>query len=295
VNLRGIDLNLLVVLDAVLGERHVTRAAERLGMSQPAVSSALDRCRQLFDDPLIERRNSSMRLTAKAESLQEPLRAALGNLGGLLFEDNSDIGSSSRVIRLIMSDYPAVVLLRRLLDLLRRRAPGLDLVVLPWRGGASAAEALRRGQADLAVSVLPAPDDDFRRTELFQETYRVAMRREHPAARDFDLDRWLAFPHVLVSARGHRHSPLDDLLIAMGKRRRIGVVVPSFMMATALLRGSDLIAMLPTRCIPQDEDLVSLEPPLPVEGFPLHLAWHRRSDGDAVVRHIAGLIPTLLS
>lgn len=289
-NLRDVDLNLLVILDALLEEAHVTRASERLGLSQPATSAALERCRGLFADALLERGGVGMRLTPKAQAMREPLRSVLGDLEHLIGPPAPAIGSIERAVRLIMTDYPAVVLLRGLLPRLRETAPKLDLVVLPWHGGGEAAERLRRGEADIAVSLIPTADEEVRRSQLFYETYRVVMRADHPAARAFNFDAWLAHPHIVVSGRGKRRTPLDDRLLGMRRSRRIGIVVPSFMMAAPLLRDSDLMAMLPTRCIPDDPGLISFEPPVPTEGFPLHLAWHRRSDDDVAVSHVAGLI-----
>jgi DNA-binding transcriptional LysR family regulator len=143
VNLRTLDLNLLVILDALLDEGHVSRAAERLGLSQPATSAALERCRGIFGDPLLERRGGGMKLTAKAEALRDPLRAVLGGVIGLVDPAEPDLTSIDQVVRLIMTDYPAVVLARTLLPKLRATGPGINLVVLPWHGGGDAAERLR--------------------------------------------------------------------------------------------------------------------------------------------------------
>ncbi len=294
-NLRGVDLNLLVILDALFEEAHVTRASERLGLSQPATSAALDRCRGIFKDPLLERGGASMRLTPRAQEMRQPLRALLAGVDDLVRPDKPDLGSIKRVVRLIMTDYPAIILAQRMLPRLRTSAPGIDLTILPWHGGGDAAERLRRGDADLAVSVLPTDDSEVHRSQLFHESYRVVMRAEHPAAAAFDIDAWLAYPHIVVSGRGERHTPLDDLLLGHGRQRRIGIVVPSFIMAAPLLLSSDLIALLPSRCVPEDPGLAAFDPPVPVDGFPLHLAWHRRSDDDVAIRHVAKLVRELFT
>ena len=293
-DLRQIDLNLLVVLDALLEERHVTRAAQRLGITQPAGSYALERCRILFADELLERKWGEFRLTRKAEALRGRLRSLLAEIDGLLSPQSGDLLKGEGVVRLEMSDSLAVTLLPRLHRHLRASAPQVDLVLLPWRGGSGAGDALVEGDVDLAVSVLPAPDDRCRRLQLFVETYRVAMHPEHPAAAVFDLDRWLAYPHVLVSALGGRRSPLDDQLQQMGRKRRIGIVVPSFAMVPQLLMNSELIALLPTRCIPKESPLFVTEPPIAVEGFPVHIGWHRRNDSNPIVQHVAKLIVELM-
>lgn len=293
-NLRSVDLNLLVVLDALLDEAHVTRAAERLGLSQPAASAALDRCRHVLGDPLLERGRGLMRLTPRAEALREPIRALLAQAEAVLGAAPTPLSEIRQVVRVVMSDYPASVVAAPLCGALAASAPGVDIVILPWRAAAAAVDLLGRGGTDLAVSVFPSLDPTFRSEVLLHETYRVVMRSDHPAAPDFDLDRWLAYPHVLVSGQGDTRSPLDDALARLGRARRVGVVVSSFAMAPPILAGSDMIAMLPSRCAPADESFAVFEPPIPVEGFPLHLAWHARRDRDPAVQHVAAILRTLL-
>lgn len=297
-NLRAVDLNLLTVLDALLEEQHVSRAASHIGLSQPAASNALERCRHLFKDKLLERGPGGMQLTPKAQALRAPLKQVLASVAAMVGPAQAALATLSQTVRVLMADHPAIVVARDLHRRLSASAPGIDLVILPWHGAAAALAALARGEVDLAVSVFPAVAPAFRRKQLLREHYVVAMRKKHPAARGFDLERWLRYPHVLVSGRGDTHGALDDALAAQGRSRRVGVVVPSFLMALALLEGdSNLIAMLPSRCLPADasKTLALFEPPIAVEGFPLHLAWHSRRDGDLAVQHVARMIEAALS
>lgn len=296
-DLRSIDLNLLVVLDALLDEAHVTRAAARLGLSQPATSSALDRLRHVFKDGLLERGRGGMRLTPAAEALRPPLKAALASVRTVLDAPVTDLAAVRRTVRLLMADAPAATAAVGLHQRLAETAPGITLAVLPWRGGAEATAQLGRGEVELVASVLPPLDPNlFRQVPLIEEHYLVAMRRGHPAATGFDIDRWLAHPHVVVSGHGEAVTPLDAGLAARGLSRRVGVVVPSFLMVPPLLLGSDLIAALPSTCVPRDEavPLAVFPPPLPVDGFRLDLAWHRRRDEDVAVRHVAGELAAAL-
>lgn len=295
-NLRSIDLNLLVVLDALLDEAHVSRAAARLGLTQPAASSALERCRHLFRDPLLKRGKGLMQLTPKAEALRGPIKNLLADVVAVLDPPKLDLAEIKQTVRIVMSDYPAAVVLGDLHRSLSETAPGINVVIEPWIGAAAALDALGKDSADIAVSVFPDLGEAFRRETLLNETYVVIMRRDHPAAECFDLERWLAFPHVLVSGRGQIHGPLDEALAASGRVRRVGLVVPSFLIVPTLLEHSNLICLLPSRCVPADaeERFAVFPPPIAVPGFPLHLAWHARRDRDDGVQHVIGIVRTLL-
>lgn len=295
-HLRGIDLNLLVVLDALLDEAHVSRAADRIGLSQPATSSALDRCRLLFNDRLLDRAAGGMRLTPKAEALRPLLKDALAGVEAVLAPPEVPLAALRQTLRLLMADNLAALLLGPLMAALSRTAPGLDLVIQPWQGAAAAEEALARGTLDLAASLFPQVAADIRREEVLREDYVVALRHGHPAIERFDLEAWLAWPHILVSGRGERRGALDEALARLGRTRRVGLVVPNFLLVPPLLLTTDLIALLPRRSISeaQRRDITLLAPPIPVEGFPIHLAWHRRRDGDPALRHVAATIREIL-
>ncbi len=294
-NLRSVDLNLLVILDALLDEAHVSRAADRLGLSQPATSSALERCRHLLHDTLLERGKSGMRLTAKAESLREPIKNLLAEVVAVLDPPEIDLTKIKQTVRLIMDDYTAMIIAASLYRDIADRAPGLNLVVQSWHGANEALDGLAKGSVDLAVSVFPKPDVSFQRQDLLYQKYMVAMRKDHPAAGRFCLEEWLAYPHVLVSGRGDTKGALDEALMSLGKERRVGIVVPSFTVVPSLLAASDLIAMVPSLCVPQNGNFAVFEPPVPVEGFMLHIAWHVRRDKDPAVQLVASIIKEKLA
>ncbi|PQA88070.1 LysR family transcriptional regulator [Hyphococcus luteus] len=295
-NLRSIDLNLLVVLDALLEEAHVSRAAARIGLSQPAASNALERCRHIFADPLLERRKGGMALTPKAESLRAPLKDALAGLSAVLTQPETDLTTLDQTVRLIMADLPAAIIAGALYARLAETAPNLSLAIHPWRSAGAALDALEAGTSDLAVSAIPEPGKHLRREELLREHYVVAMRREHPAAGDFSLARWLAFPHLVISAEGRMHGALDEALARRKLERHIGASVPSFTLAADIVLKTDLIGMLPSRAVPfeQRNEFAVFDPPIPVDGFALHLAWHARRDQDLATQHVGALIRKLL-
>ncbi|MGX0975850.1 DNA-binding transcriptional LysR family regulator [Roseovarius sp. MBR-51] len=291
-NLRGIDLNLLVVLDALLDEAHVSRAAHRLNMSQPAVSSALQRCRDLFGDPLLERGRGGMTRTSLAQSLRAPLRSILSEVDSLLDRGDVPLDRIERVVRITTADDPAAMLACPLIEEIARTAPGITIVFKPWQGQEAVTRDILDGATDIAIAVLDREIENVEIQKLLDVDYVVAMRRGHPAADAFTLDTWLAWPHVVVSGRGDLRTPLDAQLAASGRRRRVGLTVSSFQLVPRVLAETDLIAMLPRQSVATQAefDLMLHQPPVPVDGFPLHLAWHARQNHDTVVQHVVEVI-----
>lgn len=296
-NLRALDLNLLVALDALLNEAHVSRAAMRVGLSQPAMSNALERCRHVFKDALLERGQGSMRLTPKATALREPVKHILADIGALLQPQAPDLLTLEQTVRVLLPDAPPTLVLLPLLRALAHTAPQLQIVTCPWHGAGAALASLLNGELDVAVSVFPNVPPDVHKETLATETYCVVMRKGHPAAHGFNLAQWLTYPHVLVSGHGDTTSPLDAALRLLGHRRRVGLVVPNFAVVPAVLLASDLVSLLPRRCLPPDwaDTHAVFDPPLAVEGFALHLAWHKRRAQDVAVQHVARLIGGILS
>ena len=291
-NLRGVDLNLLVILDVLLDEAHVSRAAYRLNLSQPAVSSALQRCRDLFGDRLLERGRGGMTRTPLAETLRAPLRSVLAGVETLLDPKEMPLDRIERVVRVTTADDPAALLASPLVEALGRTAPGIALVFRPWLGQDAAIRELLDGDTDIAIAVFDDKVENLEIRPLLAADYVVAMRRDHPAASGFDLAAWLAWPHVVVSGRGDRRTPLDSRLAGMGHRRRVGLVMPSFQLVPAVLASSDLIAMLPRQTVAAQThlDLAVFPPPVAVEGFTLDLAWHIRQTRDQAVRHVVEIV-----
>lgn len=295
-NLRSVDLNLLVVLDAILAEAHVSRAAQRLGLSQPAASAALDRCRHLFSDPLLRRQQHGMQLTPRAVQLQPQIRQLLQQLQHILTAEQNDVASLQQDIRLICAELPPQQLLLPLYQLLNQHAPGVRLILLPWHGADQAREALLRGEADLALSVFAELSPAFYSQQILQEHYRLLLRHDHPLRADYQLAHWLQYPHILVSGQGQSFSALDQQLQALGHRRKVALVVPGFLSVPELVANSDLLALLPSRCIPQqDQRFCSLPPLLPMAGFSLYMACHQRQAADPGLQLVIRLLQKLFS
>ena len=282
--LRNIDLNLLVVLDALLTEKHVTRTGARLHLSQPAISHSLSKLRVLLDDPILIRQGSEVVLSALAQNLQAPLKEILSQIEILLGKSIDFVPANShRTFRLAMSDYGAAIVLPKLLRQLRAEAPNTTLVVTQdSRHGML--EQIAQGKIDLALGVFPNLSADISSEVLFEETFSCLLDRSTlPANGQLDLDNYLLRPHISVSVDGCSNGEIDRLLRDEGLQRRIAVSVPHWRTAPSMISNTDLILTVATRTLdnaPLDDDLVSLSPPLPIPPFPFVQIWHNRFGED---------------
>lgn len=278
VDLRGIDLNLLVTLEALLDERNVTRAGQRLGMSQPAASRALGRLRALFSDALLVDGPGGYVLSSRAEAVRPMLRRVLAGVGEMLEANAFDPATATGRIRLLMPDLQAAVLAPSLLARFAREAPLLDLdIVAP---GANGLEALEHGIADAMVALVEDAPAGIRRRRLYDEELVTLMRAEHPAAGGhLTLDRFLALEHIVVSVASVGAAPVDEALARTGRTRRVRLRVPNFFAAVEIAAHSDLVMTLPSslaRAAISMRRFVSLPPPLDLPDITMSLAWHAR-------------------
>lgn len=293
-NLRAVDLNLLVVLDALLHERHLTRAAARLPMSQPAVSHALARLRTLLGDPLFHRTRGGLRPTPHALALEAPLRDVLAQVRRLLAGAVFDPAASRRTFRLAMSDYGASVVLPPLVRRLRAQAPGIDLEIsYTSRGGMIAGVA--DGQLDLALAVFGETPADIRRAVLFQEPFVCVMDAAGTAG-PLTLDAYLARPHVLVAAsQDQRSGEVDAALARLGRARRVALRLPHWTAAPAVVAGTDLVLTVAQRTVMPTPPGLAVQPvPFPIAPLGFEMIWHERTDGDAGLRWLRESLAALM-
>jgi DNA-binding transcriptional LysR family regulator len=264
-NLAAVDLNLLVALDALLEAASVGRAARRVGLSQPAMSHALRRLRDLLGDPLLVRTGSRMELTPRGHALRLPLRDALDRVRGLFTAEGFDPATSTRRFGLMMPDLVVDLVMPPLLDRIGRTAPGVRLDVIPWRGQVVITDEVARS-IDVAFSFTAASFPGFHRQRLYGDRDAIAVRRGHPAAgRLRRLATFLAARHVAVVGPGEREDFIDTFLHARGIERRIVLSVPSYLQALRVAAQSDLVAFVPSRLIAalrRPLSLVSVTPPV---------------------------------
>jgi DNA-binding transcriptional LysR family regulator len=219
-NLRAVDLNLLVILDALLRERSITRAAQELTMTQPAVSHALQRLRALFGDPLLQRQGRSMQLTVRAEGPTGTVAQILADLSQLTTTTSIAARAAKRTLRLLMLVIALATLLPTLLAEIDGHAPGLSLAYLDWALADVEVERLRRGRVDLVLTSLAALPADLRREQLGTIRYVGIARRNHPLFAGDERDPF-DYPFAIVSPTGATQSELDGALAARGRRRRV--------------------------------------------------------------------------
>jgi DNA-binding transcriptional LysR family regulator len=277
-NLSAVDLNLLVAFDALLAERNVTRAAERVGLSQPALSKALNRLRDIFDDPLFERREGLMQPTPQALKLGRPVRRALDEIRTALAPQDFDPRRAEASVTLGLVDYYEVLLLPPLLRELRRIAPGIDLVVKPT-DRLRVYDQFAKNEIDFAVVPIPESVTELHADPLMIEDAVTLMAEGNPLAGDFTLERFATARHIIVALEGQGVGRIDALLAAHGLKRRIALRLPHFASVPFIVGGSDLITTMPrglgTR-LGAAAKIVCLPPPLLVPPVTVHLAWHPR-------------------
>jgi DNA-binding transcriptional LysR family regulator len=263
-NLSALDLNLLVALDALVLEANVSRAAMRIGLSQPAASHALQRLRDVLGDPLLVRVGARMELTPRAQALRGPLAQALDQVRGLFIPDDFDALSSERRFRLMMPDLAVELLVPPLMEKMAALAPNIRLDIVPWRGSASFTAEFAR-TIDLVISIGNA-FKGFHRQLLYTDHDALAVRRGHAiGAKLKRRDVFLNARHVAVIIRGQNEDLIDGWLRSKGIERRIALVVPGYIEALHVAARTDLVAFVPRRLIralSKQLSLVSVTPPL---------------------------------
>jgi len=281
-NLNSLDLNLLVALDALLKEASVSRAAMRIGLSQPATSHALQRLREVIGDPLLVRTGARMELTPRAQALRGPLAQTLDQVRGLFAPDEFDAGRSERHFRLMMPDLAVELLMPPLMEKVTRLAPGVTIDVVPWRGPAIFTAEFAR-TIDLVISIGDA-FKGFHRQRLYTDSDALALRRNHPVgARLKKREIFLNARHVAVVIRGQNEDLIDRWLHTKGIERRIALVVPGYIEALHVTARTDLVAFVPRRLIAalaKQLSLKAVRPPLDPGIDEQHMFYPTRAQFD---------------
>ncbi|OUL20726.1 LysR family transcriptional regulator [Nostoc sp. RF31YmG] len=294
INLANIDLNLLVVFDALMSERHVTRAGERLGLSQPATSNALARLRKLTNDDLFVRTNAGLQPTPLAIALAQQIQPALRQIQTALSrEQNFDPTTSDHLFAIGMTDYVEFTVLPLLLERLERVAPNIKIQI---RSGdrQHLLSLLDAGEVDLICGLFPEQIAWHEAQLLFQERYVCVCRQDHPLIGDsLSLEDFVAAAHLLVSIQEDMVGRVDKLLAEKNLSRHITISIPHFLVAPSILARTNLIATLAERvaqAFANSQNLKVLPCPLPMQGFSVFMRWHRSTRDRAAHTWLRGII-----
>ena len=284
----NLDLNLLGVLDALLKEGSVTRAAQGLGLTQSATSHALGRLREFFEDPLFVKVGSRMEPTAKALGMRQAVAEVMGTVRGqILAQQRFEPRREQRLFTLCMTDMAELVFLPALLQRLKNEAPGCTLRTLqvPLE---QVEGLLASGEADLVVGSFRSAPDGLYQQRLFQHSFvTIASVRNQRIGDRLSLEQFEASPHIVVSLTGRVAESYDKPLETQGVRRTIAVVTPHFLMVPHLIdQHPELLATVPRKLAEVFSGwsiLRMFEPPLPMPQLPLNQHWHPRFHHDPAV------------
>jgi len=289
-NLESIDLNLLVALEALMDERSVTRAAKRIGLSQPAMSNALTRLRRTFDDPLLVRTANGMAPTPGAHALIEPVRLALSQLRAVLQEKPSFEPAATRhTFHVLANDYAEVILLAPFTQKVRSAAPGVSIRVhRPANVFLPPSAASLAGSFDIAIGFFPdalALEAGVRSEIMFEEENVCITSGRHPSIRGkLSIRQYATASHAAVFYKSEGPGIIDTLLAQKGLARSTIIQVPHFSSVPFLVANSDLIATVPKLLALRFSKALKLQilpVPLAIPPFRLSMLWHQRLDSDA--------------
>lgn len=276
------DLNLLVALHALLSERHVTRAASAVGTSQSAMSRALGRLREMFDDPILVRTKAGMVPTARALALYPEVEELLARIREVIRPARFDPRAAVGAVRIAAPDIVSYMLVPPLLQRLAREAPGLDLEVVGWSGRWR--EELERGAVDLTVGIPMGDEPNLYSRPLVTHAWACVLRKGHPAlSKKWTVELFAGLDHVLVSLVGRGGGHVDEALAAHGLTRRIALRLPYPALAPRIVAETDLVVTSPRWLalkLASAGDIVVRRPPIPVPPVRIALVWHERSHRD---------------
>lgn len=278
-NIRNVDLNLLVILDVLLDERSVSRAAQRLNLSQPAVSGALKRLRETFQDPLFVRSRQGIRPTPQALDLIGPVKTVLQEIDTILSVAGFHPDTADSVFTIAATDYAQMTFLAPLMQLVHRQAPNIKFSIVSTDIHRMP-EQFDRQEIDFAITVPEMAPSNVHAMDLFDDFYVCAVSPDHRTLPgQLTLDEFCELDHVLVTPSSDGFfGPTDDALAKIGKKRRVSVSVPNFLSLPSILTASDFITVAPERVLKPFADSLYIFPaPLPLPAFKVIGLWHELS------------------
>lgn len=292
--LQDVDLNQLVVFHHLIVERRVSKVADKLGLTQPAVSNVLAKLRKQFGDDLFLRTPGGMIPTPFAEQLAEPVGYALGMIhSGLNQQTRFDPASYKRAVTIGMTDIGEIVFLPALVDRLRREAPGVTLSTVR-NTAVNLRDEMEAGKVDLAIGLLPQLKAGFFQRRLFEQRYVCLFRRGHALDKArITLADFRAAEHLVVVSTGTGHGKVDELIQRAGVERLVRLTVPHFVGVGHILNGSDLVATVPERLAKQlavPFDLKYFPHPAKLPAVTINAFWHAKAHRSAANQWLRGVV-----
>ncbi|THB72217.1 MAG: LysR family transcriptional regulator [Gammaproteobacteria bacterium] len=279
-NIRDIDLNLLAVFEAIYIEENISRAADKLGISQPAMSNALKRLRDTLGDPLFVRTSGSMLPTPRAEELSQPIRSALQLIqGSLESQPDFDYRSANQTFGIAMSDYSEAIILPLILQWLEKSAPNIKIKIYPIEGG-NLSKALTNGKIDLAIGRIPFLEEGFRAQRLFEEAFVCLVRNSHPEIKDkITRAHFEKFPFISITPRHSAKTYVEKCMNNEGINCRNIIQTPNTLSMPYMVAESNYIAICPVRIARMYADTLELnmlELPFECTSTTINQFWHER-------------------
>jgi len=296
-DVREVNLNHLLLLEALYATHSVTAAARRVGLTQSGASNALAQLRLVFDDPLFERVGRGVRPTPVAQAVAADIEAGIGALRRALAGRAFDPSTMQRRFTLAMPDLVQAVGLPRLLARLEPAAPQCTWRVVAWPEQ-RVPDAIVRGEHDLFVGYTSELGSDHEHTVLYEDVYVVAARRDHPALRDgtIDLDDWLAADHVVVTSQAEGPTGVDRVLADMGRSRRIALRIENTNLVPAIVRATSLLALVDQRVARRfGGDVVVVPPPIALPVGTVRMVWAARMHDDPGLRWLREQITSVVT
>lgn len=296
--MRHQDLNLLIIFDAIMTEGAITRAADRLAMTQPAVSNALSRMRTAWKDELFVKDGRGIQPTNFARNLWTQVRGPLGELGEAITPEEFNPATATRTFRIAAADVTVESIWGKLRKEIEQKAPGVNIYTVPYSYHAQV-DRLNNAEVDLVVGKQTITENTIRSEYLLTPKHVCVMRHDHPLAKneELTLEDFISAEHLLVSPSGELDSLTDQALMNLGMRRRVAMSVNHFSTVPSLLQQSDLICVVPSMAVERaifSGELAVYE--TPVEHAPSHasLMWHKRQDNDHGLIWVRQLVGQLL-
>ena len=284
IELRRLDLTVLLVFTNLMRLRKASDVAEHMGLTQSSISHSIKRLRETFGDPLFLRTPKGMEPTAIALGLEPRIRSVVETLSQAISAPVIfDPASSTETLRLGAFDNEMTTLVPRFLQVVRSDAPGMRVSILPL-GRRPAVDALEQGDIDLALGFAWSLPRNIKQVTLFEESYSVVLRQGHPLAQaQMTLEAYVSAEHLIVSPRGDHRGIVDDALEKFGNMRQVTTAVPQFLPALSIVATTDLIATMPSRLVATQAgryQLVSCPPPIEIRPFTVSAMHHERNSNN---------------